>query len=137
MIKFFLSAFTLISFNCFAQEAVVEVGKHANANLDAVSMIMSLLMVLVLIFISAWVLKKFNVVNKTSTGMKVITSLPVGSKEKVIVIQVGEEQLLLGVSAQQVTLLKILDKPLEVATPINLDLSQKFGQFLNKSNTQK
>jgi len=33
--------------------------------------------------------------------------------------------------------LKILDKPLEVATPINLDLSQKFGQFLNKSNTQK
>jgi len=137
MIKFSLTALTLFSFNSLAQEAVVEVGKHANANLDAVSMIMSLLMVLVLIFISAWVLKKFNVVNKTSTGMKVITSLPVGSKEKIIVVQVGDEQLLLGVGAQQVTLLKTLEKPLEIATPISTDLSHKLGQFISKSTPQK
>jgi len=137
MIKFSLSALTLFSFNCLGQEAVVEVGKHANANLDAVSMIMSLLMVLVLIFISAWVLKKFNVVNKTSTGMKVITSLPVGTKEKIIVVQIGDEQLLLGVGAQQVTLLKTLEKPLEIATPISTDLSQKLSQFISKSTPQK
>ena len=137
MIKLILLLSTCFSVTSLAQEELVEVGKHANVNVDSFSMIMSLLMVLVLIVISAWVLKKFNLVNKSVAGMKVVTSLPLGNKEKLVVVQVGDEQLLLGVSQQQVSLIKTLDKPLEVDAPIAQDLSQTLTRFIAKSTNNK
>lgn len=133
MLKLLLLSFYFFSVICLAQEETVEVGKHANVNLDSFSMIISLLMVLALIVVSAWVLKKFNVVNKSVAGMKVITSLPLGHKEKLVVVQVGDEQLLLGVTNQQVNLIKTLEKPLEVGAPITQDISHTVTRFLNKS----
>lgn len=120
-----------------AQEEAIEVGKHANVNLDSMSMILSLLMVLALIIVSSLVLKKFNVINKSAAGMKVITSLPLGHKEKLVVVEVGEEQLLLGVSQQQVSLLKVLDKPLDIGGNLSPELGQKFSQFFAKSINNK
>jgi flagellar biogenesis protein FliO len=48
----------MVSLPSYAQQAAVEVGKHANPNIDALSMLLSLAMVLVLIFAAAWLLKK-------------------------------------------------------------------------------
>lgn len=125
-----------ISGYSFAEEATVEVGKHATPNIDALSMIMSLLMVLVLIIAGAWVLKKFNVVNRSVSGMKVISSLPIGHKEKLIVVQVGEEQLLLGVSAHQVNLIKKLDEPIEIKDSIAPEFSQSIANYLTKTSNK-
>ncbi|MEW6989379.1 flagellar biosynthetic protein FliO [Colwelliaceae bacterium 6441] len=132
---FTIATATVYSVNAFAQEEVIEVGKHANPNLDALSMIMSLLMVLVLIVISAWVLRKFNVVNKSVAGMKVITTLPLGTKEKLVVVEVADEQLLLGVSAQQISLIKILDKPLELDAPMSAELGQSLTRLFSKAES--
>lgn len=129
----FLFGLSSVSLPSFAEEASVEVGKHANVNMDAVSMIMSLLMVLALIVASAWLLKKFNMVAKHSSQMKVVASLPLGTKEKVMVVQVGDEQLLLGVSHQQVNLLKTLDKPISQASDVNLSFQQLFKQKQQKT----
>jgi len=120
-----------------AQDEVVEVGKHANVNLDSATMIMSLLMVLALIVVSAWVLKKFNMVNKSVAGMKVVTSLPLGHKEKLVVVEVGDEQLLLAVSSGHVSLIKTLDKPLEIGEAVPLEISQTFSRFFAKPTNQK
>ncbi len=133
MLKSLILSLCFFSVTCLAQEETVKVGKHANVNLDSFSMIMSLMMVLALIVVSAWVLKKFNMVNKSGAGMKVITSLPLGNKEKLVVVQVGEEQLLLGVTNQQVNLIKPLEKPLEVGAPITPNISHTVTRFLNKS----
>ncbi len=122
------------SFACLAQEDVVEVGKHAKVNLDAVSMITSLLAVLLLIVISAWVLKKFNLTNQSVAGMKVIASLSLGTKEKLVVVQVADEQLLLAISQQQVSFIKTLDKPLEVSAASTAELNQTLSRFLKKIN---
>lgn len=89
-----------------------EVGKHVMANMDAGSMIVSLLMVLVLIVFCAFVLKRFNLTTQGVSQLKTISSLSLGAKERVIVVQVGEQQLLLGVTAQNITLLDKLSKPL-------------------------
>ncbi|WP_241242263.1 flagellar biosynthetic protein FliO [Thalassotalea sp. G2M2-11] len=126
----------IFSWGCLAQEEAVEVGKHANVNLDAASMIMSLLMVLILIIVSAWLLKKFNLTNNSVAGMKVIANLPLGTKEKLVVVQVGEQQMLLGVSQQQVTLIKTLEQPLEVNSPMTKDVNL-LSHFLNKSTSKK
>jgi flagellar protein FliO/FliZ len=143
VIKLFTTIFVFattalfLSADVFAQEEVIEVGKHANPNIDALSMIMSLLMVLVLIIVSAWVLKKFNVVNKSVSGMKVITSLPLGHKEKLVVVQVANEQLLLGVSSQQINLIKTLDEPIELNKPVSQELGQTLNRLFTRSSIEQ
>lgn len=136
-ISFILTSLLIASANTFAEEATIEVGKHANPNLDAMSMIVSLLMVLALIILSAWVLKKFNIANKSVSGMQVISTLPLGHKEKLVVVQVAEEQLLLGVSGQQINLIKALEKPLEVGTPLTGDFGETINRFMGKKSTNQ
>jgi flagellar protein FliO/FliZ len=108
--SFLLSRYTL------AEEALVadapEVGKHVMANMDAGSMILSLLMVLGLIIVSALVLKRFNIAQQGDSKLKVITSLSLGAKERVIVVQAGKNQLLLGVTAHNITVLDTLSEPI-------------------------
>ncbi|WP_210725534.1 flagellar biosynthetic protein FliO [Candidatus Colwellia aromaticivorans] len=94
-----------------------EVGKHVMANTDAGSMILSLLMVLALIFISALVLKRFNFTQQNTSQLKVIASLSLGVKERLVVAQVGEQQLVLGVTPQQITLIKSLEEPIVSSQP--------------------
>jgi len=89
-----------------------QVGKHVMANMNASSMIVSLLMVLVLIVICAFILKRFNLVQQGGSQLKVVASLSLGSKERVIVVQVGDQQFVLGVTSQQINLLEKLSEPL-------------------------
>lgn len=126
-------SFCFASFAIRAEETAVEVGKHANVNMDAASMLLSLLFVLGLILVSAWLLKKFNMVTKQNAAMKVVASLPLGAKERIMVVQVGEEQLLLGVSGQQVNLLKTLDEPLPTKGLNEVAIPQFLQQLKQKS----
>ncbi|GAA6170867.1 hypothetical protein NBRC116592_05370 [Colwellia sp. KU-HH00111] len=114
-----------------------EVGKHVMANMDAASMIMSLLMVLALIIISALVLKRFNLAQQDSSQLKVIANLSLGAKERVVVVQIGEQQLVLGVCAQQITLLQTLQQPIETKTGTPLTASANILSFLQKSHHKK
>jgi flagellar protein FliO/FliZ len=112
-----------------------EVGKHVMANTDAGSMILSLLMVLALIGLSAFVLKRFNVTQQHNGQLKVVASLSLGVKERLVVAQVGEQQLVLGVTAQQITLIKSLEEPLDSGNSENTSaLAGNVLAFLKKIN---
>lgn len=108
-----------------------QVGKHVMANMDAGSMILSLLMVLALIIICALVFKRFNITQQDVSQLKVVTSLSLGAKERVVVIQAGEQQLLLGVTAQQVTLIERLAEPLKAQTVSTVALPKSLLSFLS------
>ena len=108
-----------------------EVGKHVMSNMNAGSMILSLLMVLALIIICAFVLKRFNFSQQGISQLKVITSLSLGAKERVMVVQVGEQQLLLGVTAQQITLLETLAEPLTKQSINTAALPKNILSFLS------
>ena len=62
--------------------------------------------------------------------MKVVSSLPLGAKERLVVVQVGKEQLLLGVSQQQVALIKTLDEPLEIKEFMAPEFSQQLSKWM-------
>jgi len=110
-----------------------EVGKHVMANMDAGSMILSLLMVLALIGICAFVLKRFNFTQQSVSQLSVVTSLSLGAKERVMVVQMGEQQLLLGVTAQQIILLDKLAEPLAEPKINAADLPKNLLSFLSSS----
>ncbi|WP_232300025.1 flagellar biosynthetic protein FliO [Colwellia sp. MT41] len=107
-----------------------EVGKHVMANMDSGRMILSLLMVLALIISCAFVLKRFNFSQQGISQLKLITSLSLGNKERLIVVQVGEQQLLLGVTAQKISLLDKLSEPLAQQSINTADLPKNILSFL-------
>ncbi|PCI56615.1 MAG: flagellar biosynthetic protein FliO [Gammaproteobacteria bacterium] len=111
-----------------------EVGKHVMANTDVGSMILSLLMVLALIGISAFVLKRFNVTQQNAGQLKVVASLSLGVKERLVVAQVGDQQLVLGVTSQQITLIKSLEKPISSQPETSSVLTGNVLAFLKKTN---
>ena len=70
-------------------------------------MIIGLVAVLGLIFVLAWVAKRFNLAPGGATShMKVVGSLSVGPKEKLLLVEVENQRLLLGVTATQVSLIR-------------------------------
>jgi flagellar protein FliO/FliZ len=112
-----------------------KVGKHVMANTDAGSMILSLLMVLALIGVSAYVLKRFNITQQQSGQLKVVANLSLGVKERVVVVQVGEQQLVLGVTPQKITLIKSLEEPIDSSQPEKASaLTGNVLAFLQKNN---
>ena len=98
-------------------------GSKIAGNMDAMSMILALLMVLVLIVISALVLKRFQSGNSTGSGLQIITSLHLGAKERLMVVQVGQQQILLGVTAQQISVLEKLEQPLAQGSVLSSELA--------------
>jgi flagellar protein FliO/FliZ len=73
--------------------------------------------------------------------LKVVTSLNLGSKERLVVVQVGKKQLLLGVTGQQINILDTLAEPIEVKSGVPIELSQTLARFsrnsANKANSEK
>ncbi|MGD8710339.1 MAG: flagellar biosynthetic protein FliO [Ectothiorhodospiraceae bacterium] len=82
-----------------------------------VRLILALAAVIGVIFLLSWLLKRMGGVSGGVSGkMRVLGGLSVGNRERVVLVQVGEKQLLLGVAPGRVQTLHVLDEPIEVGT---------------------
>lgn len=115
----------------------VKVGKHLNEGMDVMSMIFSLLVVLVIIIFSALLLKRFQGGKALSQDLKLVTSLHLGTKEKVVVIQSGDQQWLLGVTSQQINVLAELDEPIKMVDSEQVPLPNSITSLLKRSSLNK
>jgi len=78
------------------------------------SMLGGLILVLLLIFALAYLLRRFNLVPTANGVLKTIAVTSLGQKERLVLVQVGEQQYLLGVSSQQVSLIDKLAEPIHI-----------------------
>lgn len=82
---------------------------------SAFGMVLALGFVLALIVGGAWLVRKFGGPLTASSGpFKVLASISLGGRERAVLIQVGSEQMLLGVSPGSVRNLGKLDNPIDV-----------------------
>jgi flagellar protein FliO/FliZ len=51
-------------------------------------------------------------------ALDVIADLPLGPKERAVLVRVGKTQLLIGVAPGRVTTLHVLAEPVDVASPL-------------------
>ncbi|KXF81310.1 flagellar biosynthetic protein FliO [Enterovibrio coralii] len=95
----------------------------------------ALIFVIGLIFGLAWLLKRMQVPSMmgAKSGLKVISQLPLGQKERVVVLDVNGEQVLVGVTAHQITLIKSLDNPMTTQAPETSSFSSQLNQILKKN----
>lgn len=104
----------------------VDSAKSQRSGGDLIKMLLGLLGVLAVIGALVWLSRRLNVnIPGANQQMKVVSALSIGIKEKLIVVQVDGERLLLGVTPQSIRLLKTLDAD----TPLPEDNS---GEFANK-----
>jgi flagellar protein FliO/FliZ len=95
---------------------VVNVASDTNL----VQWLLSCFLVIGLILLLAWLLKKSRLVpSLTQNQLRVLSVLPLGTREKLLVVKVGEQQLLLGMTPANISLLCTLDTPLaEQSLPV-------------------
>lgn len=78
-------------------------------------MVVGLIVVLIIIFIIAWLAKNYMGFSPTSNpALKPIAAVAVGQKERVVLLKVSDRQVLIGVAPGNVSMLCMLDKESEV-----------------------
>ncbi|HEY6641014.1 flagellar biosynthetic protein FliO [Povalibacter sp.] len=101
----------------FAAPQTVEHVSPASAG-SLLQVTFSLLLVLGAVFAAAWVVRRLKGFGRFgSSVIHVVADAAVGPKERAVLIQVGEQQLLLGVTQGQVNLLHVLPQPVSTAQP--------------------
>jgi flagellar protein FliO/FliZ len=74
-------------------------------------MLVALVFVLALIPVSMWLLKRFGGGQPSANaGLRVVAQLPLGPRERIVVIEAGERWLLLGVTAASINRVGTLPK---------------------------
>lgn len=72
------------------------------------SVMFALLLVLAAVFAAAWVMRRLRAGNAVTRGaMEVLADLPLGTKERAVLVRVGKDQLLLGVAPGRVNTLHV------------------------------
>ena len=88
-------------------------------------------MVLGLIFGLAWLARRMPGLAgmRGSAGLRVVAALPLGARERLLVVEVGDTQLLLASGAGGTRLLHTLETPLPTPAPAQ---TPAFAQLLAK-----
>jgi flagellar protein FliO/FliZ len=96
--------------------------------------IFSLLFVLAAIVLVAWILKRINLPqNAPGSALKVVSGVAVGQRERIVLVEVNDTWLVVGVAPGQVTALhtmpkNVLPAPPDTTTPEVVD--NKFKNWL-------
>ncbi len=95
-----------------------------------VSILLSLFVVIAMIFAIAFVMRRFNVTQSGSADLKSVATMMVGTKERIMVIEVGNEQHLVGITATSISHLS------KIETPISSDSRQNPGEVFKSKLAQ-
>lgn len=88
-------------------------GVEPNIAGNLLHMILGLMVVVLVILAGAWFLRRFGQAQAGGQGsIRILGGISLGQRERAVVVQVGETQLLLGVAPGRVQTLHVLDRPL-------------------------
>lgn len=108
-----------------------------NSGSHLASVAVGLVFIVALILVLGWFLRRFNQGGLFSnSSIKIVASLPLGTRERLAVIDVGGQQLLLGITATQINTLHVFDEPI-IAQGDNSPAVSEFGKKLMTLLQQK
>ncbi|CAM5235256.1 MAG: flagellar biosynthetic protein FliO [Pseudomonas sp.] len=103
-------------------------------------LLLGLLLVVGLIFLLAWLLRRVQQMNPRGTQViKLVSSQALGPRERLVLVQVGSEQVLIGLSAGRITPLHVLKEPVHLpdSEPANPEFAQRLMELLGKDHKDK
>jgi flagellar protein FliO/FliZ len=111
--RFLAVLLTLMTAPAVAQDTAPAVSPSSLFTGDYLLQVVGSFVVVILLLIGVLVLlRRFNGVSSQMNGsMRVISSVGVGQRERVVLLQVGEEQILVGVGPGNVRKIHAFDEP--------------------------
>ena len=104
-------------------------------------LVLGLLLVIGVIFFLAWLLRRVQQAGPAGKGqvIELIGSRALGPRDRLLLVQVGNDQILLGLSPGTITALHVLKEPVQVpsaeqATP---EFAQRLMELLGKDQKDK
>jgi len=109
-----LAGFTATSAAVAAPQRIQSSPLNAERLLE---MVLGLGLVLALIVLAAWLMRRVLRMQPSVNGrMRILAALSLGTRERVVLLQVGGRQLLLGVAPGRIETLHLLEESLPVET---------------------
>jgi flagellar protein FliO/FliZ len=91
--------------------------------------------VVIAIFVSAWLFKRFaGSAFIANDSMRVVGGLSVSQRDRIVLVQIGDEQIVVGVSPGRIQTLHVMKNLVEV--PDNQPTSAAFAEKLNAAMKQ-
>ncbi|EHY76216.1 MULTISPECIES: flagellar biosynthetic protein FliO [Stutzerimonas stutzeri subgroup] len=103
-------------------------------------LLFGLLLVIGFIFLLAWLLRRVQQMNPRGTQViKLISSQALGPRERLVLVQVGGEQILIGLSGGRITPLHVMQEPVHLpdAEPANPEFAQRLMELLGKDHKDR
>ncbi|MBK1727088.1 flagellar biosynthetic protein FliO [Halorhodospira neutriphila] len=98
-----------------------------------VRILVALLAIVGLILAGGWLLRRHAGGRATASGqMRVLGALPVGQRERIVLVQIGQTQLLLGVAPGRVQTLHVLETPVAGTGEAPAPASDSFAARLRR-----
>ncbi len=103
-----------------------------------VKVAVGLFLVVIAIFASAWFYRRFGQqVGVSSQSLKLIGGISLGNRERVVLMKVGDQQILLGITPGQIQKLHVLEHPIECQIDVEKfkrPFVQQLNQYLKKKS---
>ncbi|WP_092167444.1 MULTISPECIES: flagellar biosynthetic protein FliO [unclassified Pseudomonas] len=143
--KGFFAAASMLPLSVLAAEpvATAAVAPAAGSGVagQLAQLVLGLLLVLGLIFFLAWLLRRVQQAGPTGKGqvIDIVGSRALGPRDRLVLVQVGNEQILLGLSPGTITALHVLKEPVQVPTsePASPEFAQRLMELLGKDQKDK
>jgi flagellar protein FliO/FliZ len=136
----FLSALSGVAYAAepAVQAAIPASGAGVGAQL--MQLLFGLLLVIGLIFFLAWLVRRMQqVVPRGGQVIQLLASQSLGTRERLLLVEVGGEQILLGLTPGNITALHVLAKPVSAvsAQPATPEFAQRLIELLGKNQKDR
>ncbi len=100
-----------------------------------------LILVVAAIFAFAWLIKKLNLNQQSPHGLiRIVAGLPLGTRDRIVLVQIGDEQILLGLTPGRIEKLHTLAEPLDApggAPPAGSPANASFARRLKDAMRER
>ncbi len=119
------------SFSTYAEVAQTNTGSLTTSYMA--SLLLSLGLVVAIIIALAWLVRRFKILPQQNHNMiKVISTLSLGPRDRLALIQVGKEQLLIAISPGKIAKLHHLDTPVEIQEAVNTSFKSQLNDVMGQ-----
>lgn len=129
----------------FAEEAArapqSEVGRATGTAPDTLGTLLSLgaglLAVIAIIYGCAWIIRRMNgMTGMNNNAIRVVSVMAIGARERIALVEVGGQQILLGITPTAIRTLHVFEEPVvEAGNTGNGDFARRLQSMIGKSWT--
>ena len=111
--------------------------KKISSSSQLANLVGGLMLILGLIYGLSWFVKRFSQGGfMQNSTIKMLSTMPLGTRERIMLVDVGGKQILLGITATHINALHVFEEPVvnatENAIPASSEFSQKLMALLQK-----